>query len=311
MSGYKSFAVAGAGNLGKFIVEALLAKKNEGAIAYVFILTRSAGGYDDLIAKGAKVIAVDYTSSSSVQHALEGVDVVISTLHGPLGTQEVLAVCAKTAGVKLFVPSEFGNNTEGATEGVWAKKEAFRKKLKDEINLPYTAFYTGGFADWTFQPGLSELFGFDFANGKITVPGTGDAPLSWTTRPDIGRFVAHVLTALPKERLEWKTYKIEADRISWNQIAETWKARSGKEVTITHRSHSDLEEAVRKDPNDDLQAVLYVWDKGQGAVGKPEELANSEFPGWNPKKVIDVILEYYGYIDLLATYIVVTGSLRK
>ncbi|KAL5492389.1 hypothetical protein ACEPAI_3836 [Sanghuangporus weigelae] len=278
MSGYKSFAVVGAGNLGKFIVEALLAKKNKGAIAYVFILTRS----------------------------LAGVDVVISTtLYDPLGAQEVLAVCAKTAGVKLFVPSEFGNNTEGATEGVWAKKEVFRKKLKDEIDLPYIAFYTGGFADWMFQPGLSEYFGFDFVNGKIRVSGTGDAPLSWTTRLDIGRFVAHVLTALPKERLEWKTFKIEADRISWNQIAETWKARSGKEVTITHRPHSDLEETVRKNPNDDLQVVLYVWDKGQDAVGKPEDLANSEFPGWNPKKVIDVILEQYGYTDLMATFIVV------
>ncbi|KAL5536930.1 hypothetical protein ACEPAF_753 [Sanghuangporus sanghuang] len=276
MSGYESFAVAGAGNLGKFIVEALLAKKNEGALTSISILSRSAGGYDDLVAKGAKVVVVDYTSSSSIQHALEGVDVVIST---------------------LYDPSEI--------------KKSLRKKLKEEINLPYTAFYTGGFADWVFQPGLSEYFGFDFVNGKITVPGTGDAPFSWTTRPDIGRFVAHVLTVLPKERLEWKTFKIESDRISWNQIAETWKARSGKEVTVTHRPHSDLQEAVRKNPSDDLQMVLYVWDKGQGAVGKPEELANSKFPEWNPKKVIDVILEQYGYTDLMSTYVFVLGSLRK
>ncbi|KAL5513170.1 hypothetical protein ACEPAH_3568 [Sanghuangporus vaninii] len=309
MSGYESFAVAGAGNLGKFIVEALLAKKNEGALTSVSILSRSAGGYDDLVAKGAKVVVVDYTSPLSIQHALEGVDVVISTLHDPLGAQEVLAVGAKAAGVKLFVPSEFGNNTERATEGDWAKKEVFRKKLKEEINLPYTAFYTGGFADWVFQPGLSEYAGFDFVHGKITIQGTGDAPVSWTTRADIGRFVAHALTTLPREKLEWKTFKIEADRISWNQIAETWIARSGKEVTVTHRPHSDLEEAVRKNPNDDLQMVLYVWDKGQGAVGKPEELANSEFPGWNPKKVIDVILEQYGYTDLMSTYVVVLGSL--
>ena len=171
MSGYKNFAVAGAGSLGKFVVEALLAKKNEGVISSVTILSRSVsdyidlfrfmtlayhvnqpGGHDDLVAKGAKVVAVDYSSQSSIQSAVGSIDVIVSTLSdSPLGSQLELAKGAKAAGVKLFVPSEFGNQTDGATEGVWGEKDAFKKKLKDEINLPYVVFYTGGFADWLFQ----------------------------------------------------------------------------------------------------------------------------------------------------------------
>lgn len=41
MSGYKQFALAGAGNVGMFIAKALLQLKNEGSISKVSILTRS------------------------------------------------------------------------------------------------------------------------------------------------------------------------------------------------------------------------------------------------------------------------------
>ncbi len=41
MSGYKKFAVAGAGNFGKFIVKELLQLKNEGTTSSVSVLTRS------------------------------------------------------------------------------------------------------------------------------------------------------------------------------------------------------------------------------------------------------------------------------
>ena len=60
--------------------------------------------------------------------------------------------------------------------------------------------------------GFAEVLGFDLTNGKITIPGEGVAPISWTTRGDIGRFVAYVLTALPKEKLEWRIFRIEGDR---------------------------------------------------------------------------------------------------
>ncbi|KAL5492388.1 hypothetical protein ACEPAI_3835 [Sanghuangporus weigelae] len=295
MSGYKTFAVAGAGGLGKFVVEALLAKKNEGAISSVSILSRSSSGHDDLVTKGAKVVVVDYSSSSSIKSAVASIDVVVSTLSGsPLGPQLELATGAKAAGVKLFVPSEFGNATDGVTEGFWGEKDAFKKKLKNEINLPYAAFYTGGFADFLFQKGLADAIGFDFTNGKITVPGEGTSTISWTTRHDIGRFVAYVLTQLPKEKLEWKIFRIEGDRTSFNQIIEDYKVRSGKNVSVAHRPRSELEERLEKNPSEVLTTVFLLWDKGEGASGKPEELANSEFPQWKPKKVVDVILEVYG-----------------
>ena len=61
----------------------------------------------ELSALGAQIIEVDYEDASTPLVALEGVDVVISTLAGPgFGAQPALADAAGTAGVKLFVPSE-------------------------------------------------------------------------------------------------------------------------------------------------------------------------------------------------------------
>ena len=57
-----------------------------------------------------------------------------------------------------------------------------------------------------------RLFGFDFANGKVTVPGLGDTPISFTGRPDIARYVGFVFTNLPAEKLEWKALRLEAER---------------------------------------------------------------------------------------------------
>jgi len=79
----------------------------------VTILTRDAskGG----LPEGAKVKAVDYSSTDSLKAALEGQDAVVSTLGGgALGGYYPLIDAAVAAGVQRFIPSEFGINTRKA-----------------------------------------------------------------------------------------------------------------------------------------------------------------------------------------------------
>jgi hypothetical protein len=49
-------------------------------------------------------------------------------------------------------------------------------------------------------------------DGKVTVPGIGDAPISFTGRSDIARYVGFVFTDLPVEKLEWKVFRLEGER---------------------------------------------------------------------------------------------------
>jgi saccharopine dehydrogenase-like NADP-dependent oxidoreductase len=166
MSGYKNFAVVGAGTIGSFIIRQLLTDKAAGTVNDVVVLTRQASfastsdaptdqqsqGSKTTVGSGAKLITVDYSNKESIKKALTGVDVVISTISGTaLDLQPRIAEAAKEVGVKLFVPSEFGGTTEGATEGLFGAKANIQEQLK-AIGIPYALFYTGPFADYLWGP---------------------------------------------------------------------------------------------------------------------------------------------------------------
>ena len=166
MSGFKNFAVVGAGALGNFIINQLLKDKAAGTVNDVVVLSRQASstsaldapadqlsqGSNTTVGSAAKLITVDYSNKESIKKALTGVDVVISTISGmALGVQPKIAEAAKEVGVKLFVPSEFGGPTEGATEGLFGAKANIQEQLK-AIGIPYALFYTGPFADYLWTP---------------------------------------------------------------------------------------------------------------------------------------------------------------
>ncbi|TFK47419.1 NAD-P-binding protein [Heliocybe sulcata] len=292
MSGFKTIALAGAGNIGKFIAEELLKLKASGTITSVVVLTRgsSSDNLASLEKQGAKIAKVDYSSADSLTSALSGVDVVISTLGGnALTTQGPLADAAKKAGVKLFVPSEFGVVTEGRTEGVLSFKNDLHRKLED-IKLPYALFYTGPFADWIFIP----PFGWDLANGKITISGEGKTPVSWTTRRDIARFVAHAVTSFSTEQLYFKELPIEGDRKSLNEVAEGYIAKTGKKIEVSHKPRSVLDDALKENPNNFLAWLQLAWEIGEGVTAKtPEQTANKLWPEWNPTSVVEAVVQAY------------------
>ena len=64
--------------------------------------------------------------------------------------QKALADAAKTAGVKIFAPSEYGSPDVKLGGGIALKKQ-IHEYLR-EIGLPYAIFYTGPFPDMMFVP---------------------------------------------------------------------------------------------------------------------------------------------------------------
>ena len=101
------------------------------------------------------MIQVNYSNDASIKHALKGVDVVISTVPtAAFDVQLKIAAAAKEVDVKLFVPSEFGGISEGASEGIQVVKANVQAQLK-ALGLPYAAFYTGAFADQIWVPYVS------------------------------------------------------------------------------------------------------------------------------------------------------------
>ncbi|KAH9991970.1 NAD-P-binding protein [Russula compacta] len=289
MSGFKNFVIAGAGSVGTHIIEELLKLRNTGKVDTVTVLTRSDSSNLDIYRdSGAKIAVVDYDSAESLKDAITGADVVISTLtHVPpaLQRQHLLAEQAKAAGVKLFVPSEFGDATDRENpEGVFAVKQSVHHKLK-ELDLPYALFFTGPHLNYVFVPTL----GLDLKSGNVTVGLDGNALNSFTAQSDIGRFVVYVLTNLPRSKLEWRVFRIEAERKSFNQIFKEHEERTGKKLKVTYRSESELKTSIAKNSADIVPVLQLDWGLGGGLVGTLDQLNASEYPDWNPKTIADLL----------------------
>ena len=54
--------------------------------------------------------------------------------------------------------------------------------------------------------------GLILSKGEALVPGDGTRDVSFTTRRDAGRYVAHVLTKLTRSKLNGRSFRIEGQR---------------------------------------------------------------------------------------------------
>jgi len=277
MSGYKNFAIVGAGTLGNYIIHQFLREKAAGTVNDVVVLTRQ--GSKTTIEGDARVISVDYSNPESIKSALLGVDVVISTISGTaLDVQGKIAEAAQAAGIKLFVPSEFGGVTEGETVGMSGEKASIQDQLK-ALDIPWAIFYTGPFADFVF----ADFLNLDVTSGKVSVAGDGNKQISFTSRPDIARYLAHVLTNLPPNQLKNKSFIIEGDRKSFNEIFKGYEEKTGKKLEITYVPVSVFDARVAANP-DDLPAVLHQFWATAGPFPRTD---NHLYPNWNPSSVVD------------------------
>jgi hypothetical protein len=129
---------------------------------------------------------------------------IATTSFGGLPLQHYLIRAAVKAGVKLFVPSEWGDTTDGRTEGIFMLKQQIRMEAK-QLGLPTATFWTGPWIEWL------EQLGFDLRKGKITIHGNGDALISMTSIDDVARFAAYVLTRLPRSQLEDRKFSLQGD----------------------------------------------------------------------------------------------------
>ncbi|KIJ30354.1 hypothetical protein M422DRAFT_268113 [Sphaerobolus stellatus SS14] len=228
--------------------------------------------------QGAELAAVDYDSQTSLINALQGVDVVLSALRDG-GLEEVqlnLARAAKAAGVKLFVPSEYGRNILGITEPC---KEIFPKVLAlrylfildlifkanthallKALNLPYALFFTGLWPSMILEPAYGSATGINFDAGKFSLFGDGTEPLSWTAPEDFVPFVYHLLTTLQPSQLE--------------------NAKTGKKADIHERSEEEIQAYIKAQEMELLRFIPRQWQHGGMRVGNE---SNKLWPEWNPK----------------------------
>lgn len=180
----KNVVIAGAsGALGSVVFQKFV----DSAKFNIRVLKRA--GSASKFPEGTDVVEVDYNSLESLTAALQGQDLVISTLTTlAIDAQLKFIDAAIAAGVSRFVPSEFGSNLDVPSVRalpVFSQKVKIQDALIEKAKtspLSYTFVYNSAFLDW----GLDHKFIFDWSESKPIIIDGGDNEFSTTTLSSVG-----------------------------------------------------------------------------------------------------------------------------
>ncbi|KAI1627161.1 hypothetical protein EDD37DRAFT_621543 [Exophiala viscosa] len=232
-------ALAGAtGNLGVPVLEALL-----GAGLSVTVLSRVGGNSSKLKQRSNLTIKyVDFNSTQSLASALQGIEVVVSCLATlAIGSQNPLIDASVAAGVKRFIPAEFGMDSLNPLcvhLPVCAPKAATQKYLeaKAQANpgFSWTGIANGLFLDWGLQVG----FIIDTVRHTATLYSGGDIPFSTTTLADVARAVLGVIRN--QDETADRLLYIHSTVTTQNKLIGYAKEKDGKTWRTTCKDTEDL-----------------------------------------------------------------------
>ena len=182
------------GRIGQHIFQALVAR----GTFCVTVLTRT----NNLAQAhaGVDVKTVDYDEPASVVDALKGQEALVITMANtaPDTQQLVLVKAAADAGVRWILPNEWGSDTAhpyNQRAGVYRNKQAVRD-LIDELRV---SSWVAVVSNQWFEMSLSTgRYGIDINRRKVTFFDDGTAKTTTTTKLQVGRAVASLLS-LPED----------------------------------------------------------------------------------------------------------------
>ncbi|TVY45925.1 Isoflavone reductase-like protein [Lachnellula occidentalis] len=229
MAPIKNVIVIGAsGSIGASIFKALV----DSSKFNVSVLARpeSTAEYGPSI----KVFRSDY-SEASLAEAFKGQDAVVSALGAAaMGEQIKIIHAAVKAGVKRYLPSEYGTNTQNEKATGLVPAFGFKVTLIEHLKkleskgLSWTAIETGPAFDWGLQMGL---VGFNINTHEALIMDGGNRPFSATNLSQIGNAVVAVLSK-PDETANQFIY-VDSFTATQNEILAELEKATGKKWTVT------------------------------------------------------------------------------
>ncbi|KAH7116781.1 isoflavone reductase family protein-like protein CipA [Dendryphion nanum] len=277
MAAIKNVIIIGAGgNLGPSILKAFLNSSFN-----TTVLSRESS--NSTFPSGVKVIRANYDSVDSLKAAFQGQDAVLSIVGGTaLGDQNKLIDAAIAAGVKRFLPSEYGSNTvnERLLELVpvfHAKKGTVDYLKSKESEISWTSVITGPFFDWGLKVGF---LGFDGASKTATLIDEGKATFSSTNLRQIGETVVKALEKASETKNSY--VYVSSFQVSQASLLPIVEKVTGEKFTVKHVTSKELlesgNEKLKKQDFSGINDLIRA-----GAFGA-EGLGDSKPSGlWNDK----------------------------
>ncbi len=242
--------VGSTGLLGSEICRRLVAKGL--SVRALVRATSDSEKVNALKALGIQVVVGDLCDPASLQVACQGVRAVISTVSsmpfsyqpGKNDIQTVdldgamnLIAAAKAAGVQHFVYTSFSGNIESDCPLRNAKR-AVERRLK-ESGVTYTILRPGYFMEVWLTPAV----GFDMANAKAQIYGTGDQRISWISVQDVAAFA---VASLDHPAARNATLELGGpEPLSPHQVIRLFEQADGGKFQVTHVPPEALHDQLR------------------------------------------------------------------
>ncbi|KAK3388603.1 hypothetical protein B0T20DRAFT_511262 [Sordaria brevicollis] len=296
--------IGGTGNLGTHLVRALLV----GGFS-VTILTRqgSSTPQPSFSPYTVTFTPVDYSSPTSLQSAFQGQDAVVSVVAtAAVQTQKTIIDAAIAAGVKRFIPSEFGVHTRKPGiektrigELLKGKRDVVDYLIANEDKISWTGLSTGFFFDPAIKNSLLDI---SPSTATATLIDSGTEPWHASLRSHIGRAVSEILR---HPDITKNQYLATASfNVSQKQLLEIIEELTGKKFEVSHVNSKDIyqqgEEKLAKGDYSAFVNFLKVHFEADGAGNalKEEESANEKLglQTEDVKAVVRVLLEETGVL---------------
>jgi len=214
---------------------------------------------------GADTTIGDLKDPASLSQACEGVSAVITTASSTLSRQEGDSIdtmdrqghlhlidAAKRAGVRQFVYISIPPNGHYDYPLFQAKRAVETAMTLSGIG--YTVLQANDFMEVWLSPAL----GFDNANGRATVYGSGEQPLAWVSYRDVGGFPVDALgNGAARNRM---LLVGGPENLTPLRVVRIFEDVTGRPFTVEHVPQVALERqyAEAKDPLSQTFAALML-----------------------------------------------------
>jgi uncharacterized protein YbjT (DUF2867 family) len=225
----------GTGMLGTKVVGLLRQRQLE-----VRVLTRDRSRAADLATAGVEIVEGDVGDPATVQRAVDGVDTVVSAIHGFAGPNNTgspatvdrdgnhnLIKAARGAGVEHMVLLSVRDASPDHPMDLNRMKYAAEEELKAS-GLAWTILRPGPYMElWCFLLGLPLL-----EKGKTQVFGRGDNPINFVSAADVARFVE--LSVVDPE-LRGRVIEVGGpENLTMNEFVEVFRSETSSTGKVGH-----------------------------------------------------------------------------
>ncbi|KAL9123140.1 MAG: hypothetical protein Q9187_000306 [Circinaria calcarea] len=278
MTTSQSVLVLGAGELGTAVLHGLTNHSHRRLATITVLLRPTTIASSDPLKKeqiselqslGIIILSGDVANDSESELAtlFKSFDTIIGCTgmtSGP-GTQTKIARAVLSAGVKRYIPWQFGVDYDaigrGSAQDLFTEQLDVRDLLRAQTATNWVIVSTGMFLSFLFEP----LFGVvDAERTLVRALGSWQNRVTVTTPEDIGRVTAEVVFAVPE--IENEVVFTAGDTVTYDYLADAMERVLGRKVERREWSLEQLREELRTDPGDKLKKYRVVFAEGKGVA---------------------------------------------